>query len=83
MVLYYGIHSDWLNVCYLLDYEELGLVAEKSRYLVKGVRRGAPALERGYQNDVILEEGIYLHASRREENSSVETGIRDRGSEAV
>lgn len=37
MVLYYGIHSDWLNVYYLLDYEELGLFAEKSRYLVKDV----------------------------------------------
>jgi hypothetical protein len=41
------------------------------------------ALERGYQNDVILEEGIYFQASRGEENSSLETGTRERGSEVV
>ena len=41
------------------------------------------ALERGYQNDVILEEGIYFHASRGEENRSLETGTRERGSEVV
>lgn len=48
--------------------------------MFKEVRR---ALERGYQNDVILEEGIYFHASRGGENSSLETGTRDRYSEAV
>jgi hypothetical protein len=50
---------------------------------IKVFQEGCRVLERRYQNDVILGEGVYSHAPGREENSSLETRARERGSEIV
>ena len=51
--------------------------------LLKAFQKARPALERGYQSDVILEEGVYLHALGPKENSSIGIRARECGSAII
>lgn len=51
--------------------------------LLKVLQEARPALERGYQSDVIVEEGVYFPYPGSEENCTVGTRARERGSAIV